>query len=754
VLGASTVGGTLTVTDSVGNLTQTGVLTVAGTSSFTTSTSGATITLTSANLLTGAASLNTNGAAANASLTNAKAGGLILGASNVGGSLTVQTDSISVTGAINASGQTVTLAPRTAATTMGVGTGAGTLSLSQASLDNITASTLVFGSAGSTGAMTVDGTVTLPSSITNLSLVTGNSITVASSGSLSNPNASGSLLLQAPSLTLNGPVSVNGSNGVLTLSTTGTATQSAAITATNLALLGSGGSYTLNHAGNLIGTLAVNTGSVSLTNGQALTIGTVSGTTGWTTTGNSALTAIGATADITVSNAVTWANSTLTLSAGRAIAINAGMNGGAAGDLTAIANGSVTIGAPGSVTGKTIALAATGAFINFRGSDAVSATDRWLIYSSAPDASGQNFGNLNSNNTAIWNSTYATLPPPLVPVPGNRYIFAFAAGTTPATLTVTSLDAAKIYGSTAALSQYTVTGFQAGIPNVYLADPNVVSGTPAFASAGAIATANAGIYGINISQGTLSANGNYAFAFNSTGLLTVNPAALTITANNATQTYNNVPYSGGNGVIYSGFVNGQTASVLSGTIAYGGSSQGAVNAGTYTIIPSNQTSANYAINYVDGTLMINPAAITVTANNQIRFIGEPDPTLTYQVTSGTLFGSSSLSGALTRAPGNNVGAYAITQGTLGSPNYNITFVGATLFIEVNSATTLISSPSLVVTTTNNNFPTLSASSAAAAPPLSPSTAGGGVDVNQPRVRVVRSSDGTRIILESVANPPR
>ena len=68
-----------------------------------------------------------------------------------------------------------------------------------------------------------------------------------------------------------------------------------------------------------------------------------------------------------------------------------------------------------------------------------------------------------------------------------------------------------------------------------------------------------------------------------------------------------IRFSGGNGVTYSGFVNGQTASVLSGTIAYGGSSQGAVNAGTYTIIPSNQTSTNYAINYVDGTLTINPA---------------------------------------------------------------------------------------------------------------------------------------------------
>ncbi|MEA2958031.1 MAG: hypothetical protein QOJ58_3534, partial [Alphaproteobacteria bacterium] len=87
VLGDSNVGGNLTVTDSVGNLTQSGVLTVAGTSSFTTSANNADIILTGANLLTGAASLNTNGAAGNASLTNAKA--TVLRASNVGGNLTV-----------------------------------------------------------------------------------------------------------------------------------------------------------------------------------------------------------------------------------------------------------------------------------------------------------------------------------------------------------------------------------------------------------------------------------------------------------------------------------------------------------------------------------------------------------------------------------------------------------------------------------------------------------------------------------------
>ena len=46
VLAASNVGGALTVSDSTGSLTQSGVLTVGGTSSFTTSASNATIDLT------------------------------------------------------------------------------------------------------------------------------------------------------------------------------------------------------------------------------------------------------------------------------------------------------------------------------------------------------------------------------------------------------------------------------------------------------------------------------------------------------------------------------------------------------------------------------------------------------------------------------------------------------------------------------------------------------------------------------------
>ena len=94
MLGASNVGGNLTVTDTLGNLTKTGCYAVARTSSFTTSAANTTMTLNSANLLTGAVALSTNGATGDASLTNAKA--TVLDTTNIGGNLTV-TDSVGVT---------------------------------------------------------------------------------------------------------------------------------------------------------------------------------------------------------------------------------------------------------------------------------------------------------------------------------------------------------------------------------------------------------------------------------------------------------------------------------------------------------------------------------------------------------------------------------------------------------------------------------------------------------------------------------
>ena len=89
---------------------------------------------------------------------------------------------------------------------------------------------------------------------------------------------------------------------------------------------------------------------------------------------------------------------------------------------------------------------------------------------------------------------------------------------------------------------------------------------------------------------------------------------LTVTASDASKTYDGSGYSGGNGVGYSVTPSGGN---LLGSPTYGGSSQGAVNAGSYAITPqglySNQL--GYLITYTDGTLTVNRAALTVTGTN-------------------------------------------------------------------------------------------------------------------------------------------
>ena len=134
---------------------------------------------------------------------------------------------------------------------------------------------------------------------------------------------------------------------------------------------------------------------------------------------------------------------------------------------TAITRRRIACGlALGLISGKTIALSAIGAFTNNRGSDAVSASDRWLVYSSAPNAPGENFGNLNSNNTAIWGNTFVTLPPASVTLPGNRYIFA-----TPATLTVTSLNQQDIWQHGKPIALYS-DGIPSWRPKRFLRGPH------------------------------------------------------------------------------------------------------------------------------------------------------------------------------------------------------------------------------------------------------------------------------------------
>ena len=116
-----------------------------------------------------------------------------------------------------------------------------------------------------------------------------------------------------------------------------------------------------------------------------------------------------------------------------------------------------------------------------------------------------------------------------------------------------------------------------------------------------------------------AANGNANPAWNTTStwviydghaspLLRSFMTALTVTANDATKTYDATAYTGGNGVNYSSTTNGN----LLGTLSYGGNSQGAVNAGSYAITPGGLYSTNqqggYAITFLNGILTVDAKA--------------------------------------------------------------------------------------------------------------------------------------------------
>jgi filamentous hemagglutinin family protein len=101
------------------------------------------------------------------------------------------------------------------------------------------------------------------------------------------------------------------------------------------------------------------------------------------------------------------------------------------------------------------------------------------------------------------------------------------------------------------------------------------------------------------------------------------------------------------------------------------------------------SASGYGFNLVsDGFLIVSQRPITVTADGQSRVYGDSNPSLTWQITSGSLVGSDSLTGGLatgaTSASG--VGTYAITQGSLANSNYAITYVGANLAITQRAIT--------------------------------------------------------------------
>ncbi|MFU8789302.1 MAG: beta strand repeat-containing protein [Methylobacter sp.] len=297
----------------------------------------------------------------------------------------------------------------------------------------------------------------------------------------------------------------------------------------------------------------------------------------------------------------------------------------------------------------------------FVNSDSATVTKTTGIYASP------NVGNGISVSTTLAASDFSpvgstNLANYILPTEASGLIGAI----TPAPLTITATDADKTYDGLAFNGGNGVSyaGFVNNETNAVLDGVLTYSGT----AQGAV---NAGSY--DITPGGFTA-GNYAISYIN-GLLTINPLALGITADNATRLY------GDTNPVFTGTVtSGQLAAndtLASIGLSYSTPATPLSDVGVYAITPTLANS-NYSLTGNDGQLSVTPRALGIAALAADKIFGAVDPMLSYNVTG--LVNNDVLTGALAREPGENVGIYAINQGTLANSNYHINFSGANFSI--------------------------------------------------------------------------
>ncbi len=198
----------------------------------------------------------------------------------------------------------------------------------------------------------------------------------------------------------------------------------------------------------------------------------------------------------------------------------------------------------------------------------------------------------------------------------TNYDITFGTGTmtvTQASASITADDRSKVYGTGVTFlgTEFTVAGllFEDSVDSVTLT------------SAGADVTANVadGPFAITPSDPVGTGIGNYTFTFVD-GALAVTPAPLTITADDQTKVYGNTFTFAGTEFATAGLLNSDSIDTITLTSA-GAVDTATVAGGPYAITGSDAVGTgvtNYDITFVDGSMAVTPAALTITPNDQVK----------------------------------------------------------------------------------------------------------------------------------------
>ncbi|MGD0089914.1 MAG: MBG domain-containing protein, partial [Planctomycetota bacterium] len=255
-----------------------------------------------------------------------------------------------------------------------------------------------------------------------------------------------------------------------------------------------------------------------------------------------------------------------------------------------------------------------------------------------------------------------------------------------APLTVSAVSQTRVYGAANPALTWTYSGLANGDMSATFTGSLATTATP-----------GSGVGTYPITQATLAATGNYTIGTFNSANLTVNAAALGITANADSKTYGQTKTYGAGSSAFtsSGLQNSETIGSVTITASGGAAANAAV--GSYNLTPSAATggtfaASNYTITYHDGTLAVNAAGLDVTANADSKTYGQ---TKTYGVGStaftssglqnGETIGSVTITASGGSAANAAVGSYNLTPsaptgGTFTASNYTIAYHDGTLTV--------------------------------------------------------------------------
>ncbi|AHF91088.1 filamentous hemagglutinin [Opitutaceae bacterium TAV5] len=243
----------------------------------------------------------------------------------------------------------------------------------------------------------------------------------------------------------------------------------------------------------------------------------------------------------------------------------------------------------------------------------------------------------------------------------------------PKEITVTANGGTSTYGDAPANPGFTAGGLVNGETVAVL--------TGLGNSFGITGTTNAGSHTLTV-EGTLT-NGNYTIAQRHDGAWIVSPKEITVAANGGTSTYGDAPANPG--ITAEGLVNGETVDVLTG-LANSFGVGATTGAGSYTLtVEGELANGNYTVmSRHDGTWIVSPKDLLITANDATRLTDSPNPVFTASfeglVNGETADVVSGLEFTTPATPESEPGAYAITPWGAAAANYAIRYEDGVLTV--------------------------------------------------------------------------